>query len=105
MLPWIVVAVLAGVLALFIALPRFRAPAELPQMRLEVATPVTTSPGTLAISPDGRVLAFVASSDGVSRLWVRPLDATTARPLPGTEGASLPFWDPESRALGFFAEG
>ena len=58
------------------------------------------------ISPDGRHLAFVGgSSDGVERLWIRSLDSLQARPLVGTEGAFRPFWSPDSRFLGFFADG
>jgi Tol biopolymer transport system component len=72
-------------------------------MRLEITTPQTTDPFSFAISPDGRLLAFVALQDGVVRLWVRPLDATVARPLAGTEGASWPFWSPDSQSVGFFA--
>jgi len=59
-----------------------------------------------AISPDGRQLVFVAAgTDGVSRLWVRPLDSLTANVLPGTELAIAPFWSPDSRFIGFFADG
>jgi len=58
-----------------------------------------------AISPDGRTVAFVGASAGSPRLWVRPLDSTVARELPGTEGAQFPFWSPVSRSLGFFANG
>ncbi len=61
--------------------------------------------GAPLISPDGSTVAFVASSEGVFRqLWVRRLDSLDARPLPGTNGASYPFWSPDSRQLGFFAE-
>jgi Tol biopolymer transport system component len=49
-------------------------------------------------------LVFVAASEGQSRLWLRPLGATSAQPLPGTEGASLPFWSPDSKSIAFFAE-
>src|SRR5262249_2465101 len=53
-----------------------------PETRLEITTPATTDPVSFAISPDGRQLVFVASGDdGASRLWLRPLDATTAQPL------------------------
>jgi Tol biopolymer transport system component len=38
-------------------------------------------------------------------LWVRPLDGISSQPLAGTEGASYPFWSPDSRFLGFFANG
>ena len=42
---------------------------------------------------------------GRRRLWLRPLDQTEARPLAGTEGATDPFWSPDSRSIGFFAAG
>ena len=67
----------------------------------------------LSISPDGSKLAFVAgggpnmagsSSFGAS-LWIRSLDSPTAQALPGTEGASQPFWSPDSQFVGFFAGG
>jgi Tol biopolymer transport system component len=59
----------------------------------------------LAISPNGRLLAFVASSAGKSLLWIRALDSLEAHPLNGTDGANLPFWSPESSSIGFFAGG
>jgi Tol biopolymer transport system component len=62
--------------------------------------------GPITISPDGERLTFVASgSDGTQRLWVRPLDSVAAHALAGTEGAAYPFWSPDSRFLGFFAQG
>jgi eukaryotic-like serine/threonine-protein kinase len=65
-----------------------------------------TSLGPVVISPDGTKLAFVARvAGGSAGLWVRPLDALTAQPLAGTEGASFPFWLPDSRFIGFFAGG
>ena len=57
------------------------------------------------LSPDGTQLAFVGVSEGVPALWVRPLDSLTPERLPGTEGATYPFWSPDSRFLGFFADG
>ena len=60
--------------------------------------------GNLAISPDATRVCFVASdSTGVRRLWVRRLDSPDAFMLTGTEGASYPFWSPDSRRIGFFA--
>jgi eukaryotic-like serine/threonine-protein kinase len=63
--------------------------------------------GSLAVSPDGQRVAFVAkSADGRSLLWVRPLDTLTAQALAGTDAAApSPFWSPDSRFLGFFAGG
>src|SRR5207247_748951 len=54
----------------------------------------------MAVSPDGLRLAVVAiGANGVQSLWMRPLGASSAQPLAGTEGASLPFWSPDSRFL------
>lgn len=59
--------------------------------------------GPMALSPDGRRVAFVANTSGINRLWVQPLSGVSAQPLAGTDGASNPFWSPDSRFLGFFA--
>jgi Tol biopolymer transport system component len=62
--------------------------------------------GTPKVSPDGTRIAFVARrTDGMTSLFVRPLDAINALPVAGTEGAVMPFWSPDSRMLGFFASG
>ena len=61
--------------------------------------------GPVVVSPDGRNLAFAATnSDGKRMLYVRSLESLTAQPLSGTEDASFPFWSPDSRSLGFFAQ-
>ena len=80
-------------------------PPPAPEMRLEITTPPTTDPVSLAISPDGLSLAFVGSAEGRSRLWIRRLDSGETRQLVGTEYASLPFWAPNGRSIGFFADG
>jgi Tol biopolymer transport system component len=61
--------------------------------------------GPAALSPDGRSIAFLARQEGVQRLWVRPLNDFVARPLAGTEDAYSVFWSPDSRNLGFVAQG
>ncbi len=58
-----------------------------------------------SISPDGRWIVFVGSSSEKERLYLRPLDSLEAVPLPGTEGGISPFWSPDSRYVGFFADG
>jgi Tol biopolymer transport system component len=82
--------------------PRGDAPG---QVRLELTTPPTTDPVSLAVSPDGRTIVFVSSADGRPRLWMRRLESSTSQPLEGTDYASLPFWAPDGRAIGFFADG
>ncbi len=60
----------------------------------------------LALSPDGRKLAFVfAALDGSRMLWVRNMETLDAKPLAGTTGADVPFWSHDGRSLGFFANG
>jgi serine/threonine protein kinase len=62
--------------------------------------------GPPVISPNGKRLAFVAtSSDKKTLLWVRSLDASAAQPLTGTEGAMYPFWSADDQYIGYFAGG
>ena len=59
----------------------------------------------VALSPDGRQLAFVATTNGRRQLWIRSLESLAAQPLTGTDGAVSPFWSPDSRFVGFYASG
>ena len=60
----------------------------------------------LAVSPDGRLIAFVAAEPAQPpSLWIRALRDVSPRQLPGTGGATEPFWAPDSRLVGFFADG
>jgi Tol biopolymer transport system component len=65
----------------------------------------TGSATQVAVSPDGRQIAFVAKTRDTYALWLRPIASLAARQLPGTEGAAFPFWSPDSRYVGFFATG
>jgi len=76
-----------------------------------IRTSVLAPPGTIltpdsaavAISPDGKMVAFVVGDpQSVTELWVRDLESLTAHRLDGTEGAQLPFWSPDSTRVGFF---
>lgn len=59
-----------------------------------------------AVSPDGRALAYTAvAEDGESTLSIRSFDTLEPRSVPGSSGASMPFWSPDSRSIGFFARG
>jgi len=82
-----------------------RAPEPPGVVALTVETPRTGDPASFALSPDGRKLAFTQDDKGMQRLWIRSLDSTSARGIPGTEQAANPFWAPDSRRVGFFAEG
>jgi serine/threonine protein kinase len=93
--------------ALLFMIPRFRQTDSRAIMgRFEVSAPEKAKLSySLAISPDGRFLTFVADTENKRLLWLRRLDSTEAKPLSGTEGALFPFWSPDSRFIGFFAHG
>lgn len=74
-------------------------------LSLSIVTPPTTETYSFALSPDGHQLVFAGTDGGQSKLWLRSLDDGRARPLAGTEGGTYPFWSPDSRAIGFFANG
>jgi Tol biopolymer transport system component len=66
------------------------------------------APMRLAVSPDGTRIAFTASTverPMRTQLWVRRLDSLSAQPLAGTDNATGPFWSPDNRYIGFFADG
>jgi Tol biopolymer transport system component/predicted Ser/Thr protein kinase len=60
----------------------------------------------VALSPDGKLVAFVAEIPGVRpHIWIRALDTLEPQMLEGTAEAFYLFWSPDSRSLGFFAQG
>jgi serine/threonine protein kinase/Tol biopolymer transport system component len=107
------VATIAVVAALSLAFLYFReTPPEAPILRTTILPPdnttldFTNGLGLPTLSPDGKRIVFGArGADGKTPLCVRPLDALTAQPLAGTEGAAFPFWSPDSRFIAFFADG
>ena len=107
---WTVVTVLLSLTALSLAMLYLRGSAtDLRMQRLSILPPEKTflmAGQAPVISPDGKILAFVAmDASGKSLLYVRPLDSLDPQALAGTDGAVLPFWSPDSRSLGFFAGG
>jgi serine/threonine protein kinase/Tol biopolymer transport system component len=100
-LAWLAATVAALAAA---AWPVLRGPSSIAAPRerhVELTTPPTSDPVSLAISPDGEKVAFLALADGRSLLWVHRLDTGSAQPLRGTDGATYPFWSPDSRSIGF----
>ena len=97
---------LAMMAALLWAWSRPHAPSPERSYRLEVipaAGSIAVPASGIAISPDGKTIVYVGQSAGGNRLWIRPLNSSATRDLPGTEGAIFPFWSPDSKSVGFFA--
>ncbi len=100
---WATAFVLVTLIAVLMGGRAFRPAPTTPEARFEITTPPAAD-STMAISPDGLKVVFAARSAGQPRLWLRTLDSLEARPLPGTERATTPFWSPDSRSIGFFAD-
>jgi Tol biopolymer transport system component len=102
--PWTTATAILAVIGL--AFVHFReVPPEAKSIRFQVPVPEGGA-SMFKLSPDGRYLVFVATRPSEqARLWVRALDTVELRPLAGTEGASFPFWSPDSTQIGFFAQG
>jgi eukaryotic-like serine/threonine-protein kinase len=113
-LPWGVAAVaLAGAAALTFVHSRETPPTQ-QRVRFQVRAPEKTAIAALALSPDGRYLAFATGGRffgvqaGMSKLWLRPIDSLDAREVPGTEGTAVQpdqlFWSPDSEFIGFVTQ-
>src|SRR5499427_2365999 len=109
--PWLPVAAALAVGAVaFAAAWMLHRPQPPPLLRASIELPprmdFDPQNTALALSPDGTTLAIDASgADGKRQLWVRRLDGFVVQPLAGTEDATCPFWSPDSKVIGFFAEG
>jgi eukaryotic-like serine/threonine-protein kinase len=105
-LAWAVAAALSlltlGVIWAYFAL---RPATDARVFKASIPPPEKSSFVQIAVSPDGRYLAFTAATGGNVQLWVRAFDAGEARPLADSQDAMLPFWSPDSRFIGFFADG
>jgi serine/threonine-protein kinase len=108
LVPWsiaaVAVAVAAGALLTRPASERPRA------MRFTIPLPpgeplTAKAPAAMALSPDGRMLAYAAGRGEKSQLFLRRLDRFEATEVPGTAGAVSPFFSPDGQWVGFFAEG
>ncbi len=108
LVPWIVAGLAAVVAATAVAFwAPWRATVDPPKASFEVQTnsPGVTTPLMIALSPDGRHLAARVIEQGISKLWVRPIERVTGTTLPGTDEAVYPFWSADGRYIGCFAGG
>jgi len=96
---------LMALLAAALTVIHFRESPQRPEpVRMSLLLPEKSRVRALEVSPDGRQIAMVLVKDGKQSIWVRALDASEAVALAGTEGAGDPFWSPDSRFIGFFAD-
>ncbi len=105
--PWLV-WIIAGLAVVVLIAALIDSLQRTPQaQRMEFALPLEQDTSQLAISPDGRMLAFVSPdpATGASVISVMPVGASDATALVGTEGASYPFWSPDDAYVAFFADG
>ena len=112
-LPWALAAAASAIAALMAISDYTKIPNSPQAIVSEIPAPAEESyrftgygGGSPVLSPDGRRLAYAAMDKvGQPRIWLRQLDTPEAQPLPGAEGGAMPFWAPDSRNLGFFANG
>ena len=71
----------------------------------QAPAPGLTSQPVAVLSPDGRRIIYVAGAPGNQRLFLRAIDQFEAIAVPGTAGASAPFFSPDGESVGFFAGG
>jgi eukaryotic-like serine/threonine-protein kinase len=78
-----------------------------PQQLMHFSVPLSMAMRDLALSHDGRILAFIAPlpKDGGTALWMHEIGGSGAQVLENTERASYPFWSPDNRFIAFFADG
>ena len=112
-IPWLVAAIALAVAGVVAARVYFQpSPLLAPRARWVIEPPEKSTyhaagqeGGPVVVSRDGKRLAFVAvDASGKQQLWIRPLDALQATPVPGTEGGYFPFWSPDGGSLGFFSD-
>ena len=84
-----------------------RRPEPATRMQFSLAVPGEMSISHMAFSRDGAMLAFVSpeESSALPMLYVQRIGSSNVMPLPGTQGASYPFWSPDGAYVGFFANG
>jgi serine/threonine protein kinase/Tol biopolymer transport system component len=99
-------ALIATVLVIVLSFLYFRSDEVAKAQLFHLSVPPMPIDRSMAISPDGKWIAFVAEhTESATSLYVCKIGEVQPTHLKGTEGATCPFWSPNSRSIGFFAEG
>jgi serine/threonine protein kinase/Tol biopolymer transport system component len=101
-IPWSVAGILAIALLATLSVAYVRArPTGAPGHRVHVSMlfPNNAAPGFIALSPDGRMLAYTING----KISVRSLETGDVKVLPGMDTARAPFWSPDSRTIAYFS--
>jgi eukaryotic-like serine/threonine-protein kinase len=113
-IPWVLISVIAMFMLLIgygFSILGGSSTGDLPVVRASIEMPDgirynETVGGHSSISPDGSMIVMSGiDSLNQTRLWIRQLRTDESRVLRGTEGATYPFWSPDNRSIGFFADG
>lgn len=110
-LPWSLTAIAVLAMGVVLFTSYFSNHQTLPAIQALIASPKGTNfhsfgqwSGPVIVSPDGRMLAFVAATpEGKTMLYMRQLASGEPVLLPGTEGAYYPFWSYDSKWICFFS--
>ena len=104
---WKAVAIALAVVAVCGAVAWFFAARPPSKARMQFAIPISREASQPALSRDGTMLAYVSPDEntGLPALYVQRIGSPGATLLPGTDGASYPFWSPDGANIGFFANG
>ena len=98
--------VVTAAAAILVALAMLSTPPAPTEVRFVLSLPrgTTFDFPQFEISPDGQQLIAAPAFGGRAGLWLKPLGSTAGRFLPGTDGATFPFWSPDGKSIGFFAD-
>jgi Tol biopolymer transport system component len=104
-LPWLMSGALALLLIGGVIWGRSLKPAE--RQRMYFSVPLAFSAQDMAIAPNGHTVAIVGYDEAARKdvIWLYEVGFQEAKVLPDTQGAIFPFWSPDGKSLGFFADG
>jgi serine/threonine protein kinase len=102
---WLLCVAMAG--ALLTAAVLWRSGKAAPQPTMIFSAPLPFAVRDMAMGPNGHTVAVAAHQEGAKKglIWLYEIGSDEARSLAGTEGGNFPFWAPDGKALGFFADG